>query len=74
MLRDVLEGSVEGAKVRGRPRMKMLDDIMEGIDKEEWVIEKKKKRERENEDKGRRRKAKAGEEEMNKKRRKTGTK
>ena len=35
LLRDVLEGSVEGAKISERPRMKMLDDLMEDIDKEE---------------------------------------
>ena len=57
---------MDGDKVRGRPRMKMLDDLMKDIDKEGWVIERRKKWYKEMEDKGKRKKGKTAEEEMNK--------
>ena len=51
LLKDVLEGSVEGDKIGGRPRMKMLDDLMEDIEKEDWVIERRKERNNEEKEK-----------------------
>ena len=60
LLRDVLEGSVEGAKIRGRPRMKMLDDLMEDIDKEVWVAERRKKRDSDKAEKDSKKKGRKG--------------
>ena len=50
LLKDVLEGSVEGDKIGGRPRMKTLDDLMEDIQKKDWVIERRKERDNEKEE------------------------
>ena len=61
LLRDVLEGSVEGAKVSGRPRTKMPDDLMEDFDKE-WVIERRRKRDKERKGGENKRKGRSGSE------------